>query len=59
MFEGLLTGLHTAFSIENVLFLMTGCFAGTFIGMLPGLGPMTAIALICPTKIGLDDELEF
>ena len=54
MFEGLLTGLHTAFSIENVLFLMTGCFAGTFIGMLPGLGPMTAIALMIPIASTLD-----
>ena len=54
MFEGLLAGLHTAFSIENVLFLMTGCFAGTFIGMLPGLGPMTAIALMIPIASTLD-----
>ena len=54
MFEGITAGLSTAFSLQNILFLMTGCFAGTFIGMLPGLGPMTAIALMIPIASALD-----
>ena len=54
MFEGITAGLSTAFSLQNILFLMTGCFAGTFIGMLPGLGPMTAIALMIPIASALE-----
>ena len=54
MLEGLTTGLSTAFSLQNILFLVTGCFAGTFIGMLPGLGPMTAIALMIPIASALE-----
>ncbi len=54
MFEGMLAGLNTAFSLQNVLLLFTGCIAGTFIGMLPGLGPMTAIALMIPIAATMD-----
>ena len=48
MIEGILIGLSTALSLTNILMVMVGCFAGTIIGMLPGLGPMTAIALMIP-----------
>ncbi len=44
MIEGILIGLETAFSLKNLMMVMIGCFAGTIIGMLPGLGPMTAIS---------------
>ena len=54
MLEGIAIGLSTAFTWQNILFLVTGCFAGTFIGMLPGLGPMTAIALMIPIASTLD-----
>lgn len=48
MLDGILIGLSAAFTLEALSFLLIGCFAGTFIGMLPGLGPMTAIALMIP-----------
>jgi len=32
-----------------------GCFLGTFIGMLPGLGPMSIIAIMIPIAIQLGD----
>lgn len=54
MIDGLLTGLQTAFSPINLLMVFAGCFAGTFIGMLPGLGPVSAIALMIPITYGLD-----
>lgn len=54
MLEGILSGFATVFTLQNILFLMTGCFAGTLIGMLPGLGPMTAIALMIPIASTLD-----
>ncbi len=54
MLEGILTGLATAASPINLLMVASGCFVGTFIGMLPGLGPISAIALMIPITYGLD-----
>ena len=45
MFEGVFTGLLTALMPFNLLMVVLGCFSGTFIGMLPGLGPISAVAL--------------
>ncbi len=54
MTEGILIGLTTALSFQNIFMVMIGCFFGTIIGMLPGLGPMTAIALMIPITYGFD-----
>ncbi|MEO1090228.1 MAG: tripartite tricarboxylate transporter permease [Pseudomonadota bacterium] len=54
MLEGILIGLGTALTFQNLLMVMVGCLVGTFIGMLPGLGPMSAIALMIPIAIGFD-----
>jgi len=54
MNEGILIGINTAFSGYNIIMVMMGCFAGTIIGMLPGLGPMSAIALMIPITYGFD-----
>ena len=54
MFDGILIGLQTAFTPTNLLMVTLGCFAGTLIGMLPGLGPVSAIALMIPITYGLD-----
>lgn len=55
MIEGLLSGLATAFSITNLLMVIGGCLIGTFIGMLPGLGPMSIIAIMIPVAITVGD----
>ncbi|MGB0660467.1 MAG: tripartite tricarboxylate transporter permease [Mangrovicoccus sp.] len=55
MLEGILSGLATAFSITNILMVIGGCLIGTFIGMLPGLGPMSIIAIMIPVAITLGD----
>jgi len=55
MLEGLLTGLQTALSITNLLMVAGGCLLGTFIGMLPGLGPMSIIAIMIPVAISIGD----
>ncbi|MBT6096818.1 MAG: tripartite tricarboxylate transporter permease [Marinovum sp.] len=55
MIEGLLLGLGTAFSITNILMVVGGCLIGTFIGMLPGLGPMSIIAIMIPIAITIGD----
>ncbi|CAJ1774566.1 hypothetical protein LMCDFJHI_00637 [Aeromonas salmonicida] len=54
MLDGILQGLGTAMMPINIFMVIVGCFVGTFIGMLPGLGPVTAIALMIPITYGLD-----
>jgi len=55
MIEGLLVGFQAAISPFNILMVFIGCFLGTFIGMLPGLGPMSIIAIMIPIAIQLGD----
>ncbi|MDE0281091.1 MAG: tripartite tricarboxylate transporter permease [Gammaproteobacteria bacterium] len=55
MFEGILIGLGTAFTPINLLMVAGGCLIGTFIGMLPGLGPMSIIAIMIPVAISIGD----
>ena len=55
MLEGLMIGLSAAFSIQNLLMVVAGCLIGTFIGMLPGLGPMSIIAIMIPVAITIGD----
>jgi len=55
MLEGLLIGLQTALSVQMLAMVIGGCLIGTFIGMLPGLGPMSIIAIMIPVAISLGD----
>ena len=55
MLKGILIGLSTAFSPGNLLMVIGGCLIGTFIGMLPGLGPMSIIAIMIPVAISIGD----
>lgn len=55
MLEGILQGLYTALSPYNLMMVASGCVIGTFIGMLPGLGPMSIIAIMIPFAIQLGD----
>ena len=54
MLDGIIIGLTTAVTPMNLLFVVAGCLVGTFIGMLPGLGPMSAIALMIPIAASLE-----
>ncbi|UCH38643.1 MAG: tripartite tricarboxylate transporter permease [Gammaproteobacteria bacterium] len=54
MLDGIFTGLQTAIIPTNLFMVVLGCFVGTFIGMLPGLGPVSAIALMIPITYGID-----
>ncbi|MDC0237419.1 tripartite tricarboxylate transporter permease [Gammaproteobacteria bacterium] len=54
MWDGISTGIATAVDPINLCWVVLGCVAGTFIGMMPGLGPITAIALMIPISYGLD-----
>ncbi|TBL79942.1 tripartite tricarboxylate transporter permease [Paenibacillus thalictri] len=44
----LLHGLSTAMQWHNVLFVFFGVLIGTVVGVLPGIGPMSGVALLIP-----------
>jgi putative tricarboxylic transport membrane protein len=54
MWEGIVTGFATALTLSNLGWVLFGCASGTIIGMLPGLGPITAIALMIPVSYSLE-----
>src|SRR5215217_8180377 len=51
--DNLWLGLETALSLTNLLYCLIGCFLGTAIGVLPGLGPTATIAMLLPITFGL------
>ena len=55
MLEGLIIGFQTALSLKMLIVVIGGCLVGTFIGMLPGLGPMSIIAIMIPVAISMGD----
>ena len=55
MLEGIAMGLTSALSVQNLVMVVAGCLLGTFIGMLPGLGPMSIIAIMIPIAIKIGD----
>jgi putative tricarboxylic transport membrane protein len=52
--SSLLDGLVAAATPINLLFVFVGVLLGTIVGVLPGLGPITAIALLIPLTFGLE-----
>ncbi|HEX5512210.1 MAG TPA: tripartite tricarboxylate transporter permease [Actinomycetales bacterium] len=54
MFENLLLGFQTALTLENLLWCVIGVLAGTIIGILPGLGSSTGIAVLLPLTLVLE-----
>ncbi|MCK5275449.1 MAG: tripartite tricarboxylate transporter permease [Alphaproteobacteria bacterium] len=55
MLEGVMLGLETAFTLQNLILVIAGCMIGTIIGMLPGLGPMSIIAIMIPVAISIGE----
>lgn len=47
-------GFSTAIQFENLIFIVVGGLLGTIVGMLPGLGPATAVAVLIPVTFGMD-----
>ncbi|WNF06883.1 tripartite tricarboxylate transporter permease [Brevibacillus borstelensis] len=50
----LLSGFAEALTLENVLMAALGALVGTFVGVLPGLGPTSAIAILLPVTAVLE-----
>jgi putative tricarboxylic transport membrane protein len=55
----LLDGLQNAVTPQNLLFAVIGVLLGTFVGVLPGIGPAMAVALLLPVTYGLEPTQAF
>jgi putative tricarboxylic transport membrane protein len=55
----LIDGFGTALTPTNLLLAALGVLLGTFIGVLPGIGPAMAVALLLPVTYGLDPTSAF
>lgn len=55
----LLDGFATALTPQHLLFAAIGVVLGTAIGVLPGIGPAMAVALLLPVTYGLDPTAAF
>lgn len=49
----LLQGFAVAFESQNIIIAIIGCFLGTIVGMLPGLGPINGVAILLPLAYSL------
>jgi putative tricarboxylic transport membrane protein len=51
MIDNLILGFETALTPENVFWCFIGVFVGTVIGVLPGLGSTTGVAVLLPLTL--------
>jgi len=54
IFTNLALGMQTAMTWTNILWVFIGGSLGTVIGMLPGLGPATGVAILIPITFGMN-----
>ncbi|MFI0374134.1 tripartite tricarboxylate transporter permease [Actinomadura sp. 1N219] len=57
--DDLLNGFGTALAPEHLFFAAIGVILGTAIGVLPGIGPAMAVALLLPVTYGLEPTAAF
>ena len=41
-------GFGVALTLQNVVYCFIGVFLGTVVGVLPGIGPVTTVAMLLP-----------
>lgn len=54
MIDNLLLGLRVALEWEHLLFMLLGTIGGMWVGVIPGLGPITAMALLIPFTFAME-----
>ncbi|MDD7973122.1 tripartite tricarboxylate transporter permease [Roseinatronobacter alkalisoli] len=54
LLANLALGLETAITPWNLFYCFAGVFLGTFIGVIPGVGPLAAISMLFPITFYLD-----
>ncbi len=55
----LMEGFSNALTLENLFWVFAGCFLGTAVGVLPGLGSSMAVALLLPVTFALEPTAAF
>src|SRR5690606_8899333 len=53
LFSDLMLGLQTSLQLHNLMYCFIGALLGTFIGVLPGIGPSATIAMLLPITFSL------
>lgn len=54
MLDNLILGFSTALTVENLVWCFIGVLMGTVIGLMPGLGSTTGIAILIPLTLGME-----
>lgn len=54
LFSNIALGLETALSLHNLLYCFLGVFLGTLVGVIPGIGALSAISMLFPITFYLD-----
>ena len=54
MLDNLMLGFQTALTPENLFWCFVGVFVGTVIGVLPGLGSTTGVAVLLPLTLAFE-----
>ncbi|MDK6203664.1 tripartite tricarboxylate transporter permease, partial [Oligella urethralis] len=54
MWDNIVLGVQTAFHLHNLFFALIGVFIGNLIGVLPGVGALTAISMLLPLTYSLE-----
>ena len=49
----LMQGFAVAGTPENLMIALIGCFIGTVVGLLPGLGPINGVAILLPIAFAM------
>src|SRR6266498_2887570 len=53
IFSNLALGFGVALTLQNILYFFVGVLLGTLVGVLPGIGPLTTVAMLLPISFTL------
>src|SRR4030088_2207650 len=56
VFSNLALGFAVALTLQNIAYCFIGVLLGTIIGVLPGIGPVTTVAMLLPISFTLAPE---
>ena len=54
LLSNLILGFGVALTLQNIALCFFGCLVGTMIGVLPGIGPLSTMAMLLPITYRLD-----
>src|SRR5258707_5800196 len=54
VFANLALGFGVALTLQNIAYCFVGVLLGTLVGVLPGIGPVTTVAMLLPISFTMD-----